>query len=115
MTLVAAMVLLVNDHVLKALWPGLITGKLSDVAGLAAAPALVGFALGLVAPKLAPRALVWCSLAVVGIGFGWVKATEHGAAAASAAWSVVAGPSQVLRDPTDLVALPALALSWWAW
>ncbi|MGH3661825.1 MAG: hypothetical protein ACRDTQ_08195 [Micromonosporaceae bacterium] len=115
MTLVAAMVLLVNDHVLKALWPGLITGKLSDVAGLAAAPALVGFALGLVAPKLAPRALVWCSLAVVGIGFGWVKATEDGAAAASAAWSVVAGPSQVLRDPTDLVALPALALSWWAW
>lgn len=27
-------VLLANDHVLKAAWPGLITGKLSDVAGV---------------------------------------------------------------------------------
>ena len=26
--------LLLNDHVLKAAWPGLVTGKLSDVAGV---------------------------------------------------------------------------------
>ncbi|WP_345393526.1 hypothetical protein [Nonomuraea salmonea] len=32
------LVLLVNDHLLKAAFPGVVTGKLSDVAGLLVAP-----------------------------------------------------------------------------
>ena len=37
----ALAVLLVNDHLLKRRWPGLITGKLSDVAGLVFFPVLL--------------------------------------------------------------------------
>ena len=37
----AVAVLVVNDHLLKAAYPGLITGKLSDVAGLVFFPLLL--------------------------------------------------------------------------
>jgi hypothetical protein len=47
LTVGATAVLLLNDHVLKPAWPGLVTGKLSDVAGLAAAPPVLGLLLGL--------------------------------------------------------------------
>ncbi|GAA3121815.1 hypothetical protein GCM10020001_047700 [Nonomuraea salmonea] len=37
-TVAGVLVLLVNDHLLKAAFPGVVTGKLSDVAGLLVAP-----------------------------------------------------------------------------
>lgn len=115
LTVAAAFVLLVNDHVLKAAFPGPVTGKLSDFAGLAAAPALLGLALGLIAPRVSPSWPAAVALAATGAGFAWVKASQAGAEAASAAWSVVNDPSVILADPTDLIALPALGLAWWAW
>lgn len=36
--IVAVAILVVNDHVLKAVWPGFVTGKVSDFAGLFAFP-----------------------------------------------------------------------------
>ncbi|MCK2214411.1 hypothetical protein MF672_011500 [Actinomadura sp. ATCC 31491] len=98
-------VLLVNDHLLKQVWPGFVTGKLSDVAGLLVAPPL----LALVFLRRADLA----ATAVTGILFALVKTTETGAEAASHVWTFMAGPSRVLDDPTDLLALPALALAWW--
>lgn len=38
-TVAGVLVLLINDHLLKHTWPGFVTGKLSDVAGLVVAPA----------------------------------------------------------------------------
>ena len=38
---VALVVLIVNDHVLKQRWPGLLSGKLSDLAGLVFLPLLI--------------------------------------------------------------------------
>ncbi|MEV0645480.1 hypothetical protein AB0I28_09470 [Phytomonospora sp. NPDC050363] len=114
-TIAAALVLLVNDHILKAAFPGLITGKLSDFAGLAAAPALLALAVALIVPRLPATALAATALTLTGAGFVWVKATGAGAEAASAAWSVITGPSVILADPTDLLAVPALALAWWTW
>ncbi|WP_086845604.1 hypothetical protein [Amycolatopsis kentuckyensis] len=112
LTIGATTVLLLNDHVLKHAWPGLVTGKLSDFAGLVAAPPVLGLLLGLV---LAGRTAAAAAVLVTGAGFALVKLTAAGAGVASAAWSVVNGPSVILADPTDLVALPALGLSWWAW
>ena len=40
-TVLALVVLVLNDHVLKAAQPGWLTGKLSDVVGLVLAPPLV--------------------------------------------------------------------------
>ncbi|WIX84670.1 hypothetical protein [Amycolatopsis sp. DG1A-15b] len=112
LTVGATAVLLVNDHVLKPAWPGLVTGKLSDVAGLVVAPPVLGLLLGLF---LAGRVAAAAAVLTTGAGFALVKLTAGGAGVASAAWSVVNGPSVILADPADLVALPALGLSWWVW
>ncbi|OUC96078.1 hypothetical protein, partial [Streptosporangium minutum] len=101
-TVVATIVLLINDHVLKALWPGLVTGKLSDVAGLLVAPPLLALV----------RVPALGATIATGTGFVLVKTTATGAALASQAWTLFAGPSRMLADPTDLVALPALGLAW---
>jgi hypothetical protein len=113
-TVGAVVMLLVNDHLLKAAWPGPVTGKLSDVAGLAFAPALVAAVLCLLVPRVPARVAAAAGLVGTGLAFAWVKATAAGAEFASAAWSVVR-PSTVLADLTDLAALPALAVAWWTW
>ncbi|WP_344972946.1 hypothetical protein [Streptosporangium fragile] len=115
--MVATFVLLVNDHLLKALQPGPVTGKLSDIAGLLVAPPLLALALSLAfafSPALVRLAAPAATVAT-GIGFALVKTTEAGAGLASQAWTLVAGPSRVLADPTDLVALPALGAAWLVW
>lgn len=112
LTVGATAVLLLNDHVFKQAWPGLVTGKLSDVAGLVVAPPVLGLLSGLFrAGQIGAAA----ATLLTGAGFAWVKLTSTGAEVASAAWSVVNGPSVVLADPGDLIALPALGLAWWAW
>jgi hypothetical protein len=105
-TVVSLVVLVVNDHWLKSAAPGPVTGKLSDLAGLVVLP-----------PVLAAlfRAPAGLALATTGLGFVVVKATGPGADAASALWSVLRGPSVIRADLTDLLALPALLLAWWAW
>ncbi|KAB1934779.1 hypothetical protein F8271_22560 [Micromonospora sp. ALFpr18c] len=114
-TVIALVLLLVNDHVLKQTFPGPLTGKLSDVAGLVHAPALVAVLLTLLVPRLAPRAAALVGLVSVGAGFAAVKSIGYAAELASSAWTVLAGPSLVRADRTDLLTLPALALAWWSW
>ncbi|MFC7483570.1 hypothetical protein ACFQX7_31100 [Luedemannella flava] len=113
-TVVATVVLLLNDHVWKAAQPGFLTGKLSDAAGLLVAPPLVAVVLG---DRPSPPAgrVAGVAIAVTGAGFVAVKVSPLVAGWASAVWSVANGPSRVLVDPTDLVALPALGLAWLAW
>lgn len=110
-TCVAVMVLLVNDHVLKAAYGTWWTGKLSDVAGLVVVPPLLALAAACAGRAVRPRRLVGVPVLVVGVGFAVVKSTATGAAAASAAWSLLAGPSLVRQDLTDLLTLPALGLA----
>ncbi|NRQ37483.1 hypothetical protein HII36_37475 [Nonomuraea sp. NN258] len=104
-SVVAVIVLLLNDHLLKQAWPGFVTGKLSDVAGLVVAPPLLAL-------LLLRRADLFATV-LTGVLFTLMKTTAAGAEIASQAWSALAGPSRVLADPTDLIALPALALAWW--
>ncbi|MFF5177468.1 hypothetical protein ACFY2Q_05515 [Micromonospora sp. NPDC000316] len=114
-TLLALVVLVVNDHVLKAAFPGLLTGKLSDVAGLVLAPPLVAVLLTLVVPRLPARAAALVGLVAVGAGFAVVKSSGYAAELASSAWTALAGQSLVRADWTDLFALPALGLARWSW
>ncbi|MFG1674366.1 hypothetical protein [Micromonospora sp. NPDC049282] len=113
-TVLALIVLLLNDHVLKAAWPGPVTGKLSDVAGLVLAPPLVAVLVTLVAPRLRARVAALVALGSVGVGFAVVKTSGYAATAASDLWGMVSGPSLVRADRTDLLALPALAVAGWA-
>ena len=105
---VASLVLLaLNDHVLKQAWPGWVTGKLSDVVGLVVAPLLLAVPLALLGLR---RPAVVAVLAT-GLGFALVKTTGTGSDLASDLWSAVGWPSYLRRDPTDLLALPALLLA----
>lgn len=106
-TVLALVVLVLNDHVWKHQWPGVVTGKVSDVAWLVVAPPLLALPLAL-APRVRrpERVALW----LAGIVFAAVKATPAGAATASAVLSWFT-PSYVRDDLTDLLALPALLLA----
>lgn len=102
-------VLVLNDHVLKQAWPGLVTGKLSDVAGLVVAPLLLSVLLAVVGVRTA----LPVAIGVTGLGFVFAKTSVAGAAATSAVWSLSGIPTLIRADVTDLVALPALGVAWW--
>lgn len=110
-TCLAVLLLLLNDHVLKAAYGTWWTGKLSDVAGLVLAPPLLAVAAACTGRPVRAGRLVAVPVLAVGVGFVLAKATVAGADLATAAWSVVAGPSLVRQDATDLLALPALAVA----
>jgi hypothetical protein len=105
LALSAVALLLLNDHVLKGLWPGLVTGKLSDVAGLAFFPALLESGWRVFRPQAADR-LAIRRVTVAAIVSGLVFAAVKSAPAAL-------GPSGIVRDTSDLIALPALVTSIW--
>jgi hypothetical protein len=100
--LTSVLLLIVNDAALKQLWPGWITGKLSDVTGL--------FAWTFFCSVLLPaRITAWVAVAT-GAGFLYWKSA---AADPLIAWWNTAVPVQVGRvtDVTDLLALAALPLA----
>jgi hypothetical protein len=134
--LAALAVLILNDQVLKAAWPGPVTGKLSDVAGLIVAP-LAGQAAWEVGAWLrgrwrGPSGLVLAVAAgVVAAGFVaiqvWPPAVDlYRWGLAILQWPVLAiaaglsggslpalEPVVMTPDVGDLLALPALAVTWW--
>jgi hypothetical protein len=96
--LAALVVLLLNDHVLKRAWPGLVTGKLSDVAGPVVAAALLGSFARVVSRRL--EAPAWWAVAVA---FALCK-TVPGVNAAV--------PLAGVADPWDVLGLAALPFAW---
>ena len=121
MPLVALLVLLANDWLAKpsAIVPGWLTGKLSDVAGLVAAPLVATAALDCALFLIARRRVDFS------LGRGRLAGALLACAAAFSAvklWPAAAGGLahiggaldwRVVSDPTDLVTLPALAVAWW--
>jgi len=96
---VAVVVLALNDHVLKGAWPGWVTGKLSDFAGLVVVATLAAVLAG----------PIWGTV-LSGLAFVALK-TVPGVAEGAAPFL---GGGVTLRDPSDLTALTALAPLWWA-
>lgn len=133
--LAAIAVLVLNDHLLKPAFPGLVTGKLSDVAGLAFFPLFLVALWELARSRRwsgpSSRALVVACLAT-GLVFAFVKLTGPGALAYRHGLGLLQWPFRALgavlsggsapslhrvtlaRDPSDLVALPALFLAYFA-
>ena len=129
---VAALVTwLVNDHVLKALTPGWLTGKVSDVACLIVCPLLVVAAVEVRWPALSWRRQRWVLLAALAL-FGaimssirvWPWAADAYRYGLGAAQWPVRGlasalfgaplpqlrPVQLAMDVTDLATLPSLII-----
>ncbi|MFC8448699.1 hypothetical protein [Kitasatospora sp. NPDC057223] len=113
-TLTAVLVLLFNDHVGKRLWPGAVTGKVSDLAWMLVSPVVLAL---LLAPLLRLRgdwpAIV--GLTGTAVMFVVAKSGAAGGELASRIWSSTGVPSRIQGDRTDLLALPVLAVSWWLW
>jgi hypothetical protein len=128
--LLAVSTLIVNDHVLKPLWPGVLTGKLSDFAGLVFFPALLQ-ALWEIGRVWSGRqcvhssSVLWrCALLTAAV-FAFTKLSSPGAALyrvglgairslPGAALDLVHGEAprwalaRFTQDPSDAVALPAV-------
>jgi hypothetical protein len=117
-TILCLAVLLLNDHVLKVLTPNAFTGKLSDFAGLFFFPFLLTafLSLPLERLRLSPHKVAVLAFGSTAIWFSLIKTTF---------WAntlMVAGikslfdlPIQIIRDPSDLIALMVLWPSWLHW
>ena len=122
-TLAAMLVLVVNDWFWKPRFAGsFVTGKLSDLAGLAAAPVVLTALIGLVLlaasklgvrvdPKLTHRRLV-LAIAATGVVFAAVKLSARAAGWFTDALGVFR-TATVHLDRTDLACLPMLAVAYW--
>ena len=126
--------LLANDHILKVHYPGWVSGKLSDVAGLALLP-FVLLAIAELAAAASPRIpapgrrmVVACVLATAVIfiamqitplgadayrlGLGMAQWPFHAAALLLQGGPIPSlHPVQLTPDPSDLLTLPAAAVA----
>jgi hypothetical protein len=125
---IAAIALLaVNDHFLKSEWPSWTTGKLSDIAGLVFFPLLLAAFVELVLPhgQVAPRRVIAACIGVTALVFTSVELVPIATNAYQSIWGALQWPLRLALDPTaplsavmstpdptDLLALPALGISW---
>jgi hypothetical protein len=125
--LCAIALLIINDHVLKAAYPGFVTGKLSDFAGLVFFPLLLAAACEQIGLRCGMKTVVHavCATAIV---FAAIKLSASAGelyrlSIALLQWpfhalrALVAGDAlpgvgraRLVADRTDLIALVALAV-----
>ncbi len=109
-------VMLLNDLVLRRLVPSWWTGKLSDVAYLFFMPFALAALLAWARPRLGERRVRAWAFGLTALAFTIGKLHPAlNAALGSLAQSALGLPLRITADPTDLLALPVLALSWWFW
>ncbi|RKE22713.1 hypothetical protein [Streptomyces sp. TLI_171] len=113
-TLLAVLLLAFNDRVAKHGWPGGLTGKLSDVAWMVVAPPVFAL-LPTAVLRLRGDRPAAVGIAFTAASFAFAKSTAAGAESASRLWSLTGVESRTVADRTDLLALPALMVSWWLW
>lgn len=112
----AIALLLLNDHVFKQAWPSAITGKLSDFAGLYFAPwVLISLALALAAGRVDARIIAALAYGVVACVFAALKLSPASSESVLSFARTLGVPLAVVPDPTDLVALPMLPISYVVW
>jgi hypothetical protein len=121
--------MILNDHWWRWVWPGLVTGKLSDIGVMLFFPLFLQGCVELVQRRPtvpSRRVLIGCTALTAG-GFALLQTWP--AFARAYAWGVgtlqfplrwslgswnVVRPVQVTMDPTDLLTLPCLGLALWA-
>lgn len=122
-TLVALALLLLNDHVLKAAFPGFWTGKLSDAAGLTFFPVVLAFALGARRAPAVAAAAAATALTFAAVKISGEACDRYAEGLGLAQWLVRVpfwalrgvelpspGHAVVAQDPTDLLALPFVGI-----
>lgn len=129
LAIAAVATMAINDHVVKHWWPGWVSGKLSDVAGLVVLP-LTLLALAEVARgRVLGRRALWVCVVISVVGYCLVEVWPPAELAwrwtwgalqwpFRAGWSAARGgaappilPVAATSDWTDLLVLPAAALA----
>ncbi|MDH3943141.1 MAG: hypothetical protein OEV06_03505 [Anaerolineae bacterium] len=114
-SLAAIVLLLVNDHILKASAPSPLTGKLSDFAGLLFFPFLLAIAFGLPLERLGLKAMQIAKLCI-GATAIWFVGIKTMPAINNTTESLVetftGRSSLIVLDWTDLIALLSLWGTW---
>lgn len=118
----ALLLLVLNDHVLKAAWPGFVTSKLSDLAGAFLLPVLVVSIAELVMSRRrhiasASTATVVCVMTALALILvkTWPAASDgYGTLVGFVRYPFIHAfrRVQVATDPTDLGALISVGLAW---
>ena len=114
-SIVALIVLLLNDHLWRRVAPSWLTGKIGDFAWLIFAPFLLAALLAWVWPK---RNEFVGRLSIIGVGviFGLAKTVPAFHTLTIDVLEFLTRWPNILRlDPTDLLALPALLIAGWIW
>jgi len=122
--LLALGVLVLNDRVLKGTSaPEWLTGKLSDFAGLFVFPLIATAAADLAGAAVARLGAAWdvtlrrwklaAAIGLTGAVFAAMKLSPGIGAWVGAAWSRLVPGSEIYPDPGDVIALVAMAGTWW--
>lgn len=119
LSLAAIGLLMLNDHLLRWMWPSWWTGKVGDFAWLLFAPFMLAAGLAWVLPLKDPARERWSiGLAVGGVGVVFVMFKLIGGFVEMATRIFTYAfhtPVLITRDPSDLVALPSLLLAYFLW
>ncbi|HOU13965.1 MAG TPA: hypothetical protein PKZ84_12715 [Anaerolineae bacterium] len=112
---IAMAALLVNDHLLRRFWPSWITGKLGDFAWLLFFPFALAWGWALLLPRR-ERLVRGLAFGLTGGIFALANTVPaaHAAVVRAAEWAL-GQPVIWVRDPSDLIALAALAAAWLMW
>lgn len=109
--LLALVLLVANDRIFKGLWPGLVTGKLSDLAGMIVGPVVVAEILRFFGVRRQASAVI--GLAVSATYLTVINVSTSAAALAAGGLASLTGVSQqIVVDSTDLIALAVLPITW---
>ncbi|HET7375196.1 MAG TPA: hypothetical protein VFK30_00720, partial [Anaerolineae bacterium] len=118
LSIAAIAVVLLNDHLLRHVWPSWFTGKIGDFAWLIFAPFLLAALAGWLPIRSSNRdnLIGQGSIVAVGLIFGLAKTVPEFHSLTIKILETLTGWPNVLRiDPTDLLTLPALFIAVWIW
>jgi hypothetical protein len=111
--------LLINDRLLREVWPSWWTGKIGDFAWLFFFPFLLAvFLAWLIPPQLSyqEKMVRWLAFGLTGSVFTLAKTfPSFHDLTIRIVETVLSLPVTLKRDPTDLIALVSLGVGWWFW
>ncbi|TGM81715.1 hypothetical protein EHR01_02665 [Leptospira mtsangambouensis] len=98
-----------NDSIFKVLFPGWITGKISDVIGLTFTPLILTGIFSLLTKKINPTILFWFSVLLTNLIFIWINLAQE---SNNQFYSLIGSNESLnLADKSDLFLLPIVILS----